>query len=59
MKLKEVRIRITTAKQAQVITRNPKGARDVSDFENTGGKFEYTEIMIVPDDAVVTIEEVE
>ena len=59
MILKEVRITITTAKQADVITRGPHGARDVSTFENKFGKFEYSEVMIVPEDAIVMVEDVE
>lgn len=59
MKLKEVRIKVITAKPADVITRGPKGVREVSKFVNTNGKLEYEEIMIVPDDAVVTVEDVE
>jgi len=59
MKLKEVQVTVTTAMPAQVITRGPKGARDVSTFENKGGKFEYSEIMIVPEDAIIIVEDVE
>ena len=58
-RLKEVLITITTAGPAQVITRGRQGARDVSTFENNGGKFEYTETMIVPEDAIIIVEDVE
>lgn len=59
MALKEVMITITTAKKADVISRGPHGARDVSAFEHKDNKFEYSEILIVPEDAIVIVEDVE
>lgn len=59
MKLKEVRIKITTSKRASVITQGSTGAREVSNFENRDGRYEYSEKIIVPEDAIVIVEDVE
>ena len=59
MLLKEVRIKITTTQRASVITQGSRGATEVSNFENRDGKYEYSEKIIVPEDAIVTVEDVE